>query len=101
LVSANTGRCHGADRSLAQIDERHVVAVERLVVALVDDRPLTRERVVGHQGGRRIGVLDDPRYRFAIQLCRHPVGLDVEEDVTPIQRAHHAVLSDGAQLVFA
>src|SRR5271166_192393 len=37
LLGADTGRRHVADRPLAQVDECDVVAVECLVVALVDD----------------------------------------------------------------
>src|ERR1700744_2069127 len=40
---ADAARRHLADRRLAQVDEFDVVPVERLVVALVDDRPLARE----------------------------------------------------------
>ena len=62
---------------------------------------LQRERMIGHQRRRRFRILDDPRHRLAVQLGGHPVGLDVEEDVTPVQRTQHAVLFDGAQLVLA
>ena len=66
--------------------------VEGLVVALVDDRPLARERMSGHQRRRRRRILDDPGHRPPVQFGRHPVGLDVEEDIAPVQRPHHPAL---------
>jgi hypothetical protein len=57
--------------------------------------------MVGHQSGCRFRILDDPRHRLAVQRGGHPVRLDVEEKVPPIQRTQDAVGFDGPQLIFA
>ena len=101
LLGADPGRRDLDDRTLAQVDQRHVVAVERLVVALVDDRALAPERMGRHQRRGGVRVLHDAGDRLAVQCGGHPVGLDVEEDVTPVERAHDAALLDGPQLLLA
>ena len=101
LFGVDPGGRDGDDGSLAKVDEPDVVAVEGLVVPLIDDRTLAAERMRRHQRGRRLRILDDAGDRLAVQLGGHPVGLDVEEDVAPVERAHHAALLDGAQPILS
>jgi hypothetical protein len=54
-----------------------------------------------YQRCRRRRVAHDAGDRLAVQRRGHPVGLDVEEDVAPVERIHYPVLIDGAQLVRA
>ena len=80
------------DRVVAEVDERHVVAVVGLEIAVVEDQPLRPEKVVGFELPRRLGVLHDRAdlapdevAHFLVQLLvgQHPgVAVDREVDAT-------------------
>ena len=71
------------DRAVADVDERHVVAVERLVVGVPERRPLAAEGIaLGAEQLGRLGVRRrSPRILFAEEFGRRLVRLLVDQEV--------------------
>ena len=78
----NPGGGDALDRRARGVDQRDVVAVERLVVVRVEDQALGADRVIG--GAQQLGrprVLDGLPDAVADELCRRLIRLFVQQQV--------------------
>ncbi len=78
---ADAGRRDALDGRLCEVDEVHVGAVERGVVAGVDAQALAPDHLGGREAGRDLRVVDGLGDALAHELGRRLVGVRVEEEV--------------------
>ena len=100
LLGADPGGRDRLDRALAQVDERHVVAVEGFVVVDAEHEPLAADRVAARrQRLRDLGVVDGAADHLPEQLGARLVRLEVDEHVAPRARRPEALLVEHLELL--